>query len=63
MGSRNRLERSKLGSSFVASFRKELDRAGCESLNAPNYLFATDGDSNAVAESIQKSVKRRAGCF
>ena len=52
-----------LGSSFVASFRKELDRAGCESLNAPNYLFATDGDSNAVTESIQKSVERRAGGF
>ena len=52
-----------LGSSFVASFRKELDRAGCESLNAPNYLFATDGDSNAVTKSIQKSIKRRAGGF
>ena len=52
-----------LGSSFVASFRKELVRAGCESLNAPNYLFATDGDSNAVTKSIQKSVERRAGGF
>ncbi|WP_390129961.1 hypothetical protein [Synechococcus sp. HIMB2401] len=52
-----------LGSSFVASFRKELDRAGCASLNAPNYLFATDGDSNAVTKSIQKSVKRRAEGF
>ena len=52
-----------LGSSFVASFRKELDRAVCESLNAPNYLFSTDGDSNAVTKSIQKSIKRRAGGF
>ena len=50
-----------LGSSFVAFFRKELDRAGCESLNAPNYLFSSDGGSNAVIESIKKPVKRRAG--
>ena len=52
-----------LGSSFVASFRKELDKAGCESLNAPNYLFAADGDGTTVIESIEKSVKRRAGGF
>ena len=50
-----------LGSSFVASFREALDRAGCESLNAPNYLFAAERDSNTVIESVKKSVKRRAG--
>ena len=50
-----------LGSSFVVSFREALDRAGCESLNAPNYLFAAEGDSNTVIESVEKSVKRRAG--
>ena len=50
-----------LGSSFVASFREALDRAGCESLNAPNYLFAAESDGNTVIESVEKSVKRRAG--
>ena len=42
-----------LGGSFVASFRESLGRSGCESLNAPNYLFAP--------EKGNKSVKRRAG--
>ena len=43
-----------LGSSFVASFREALDRAGCVSLNAPNYLFAAERDSNTVIESVKK---------
>ena len=50
-----------LGSSFVASFGEALERAGCESLNAPNYLFATERESNTVIKSFKKSVKRRAG--
>ena len=50
-----------LGSSFVASFGKALDRAGCESLNAPNYLFAPEKDSNTVIKPVKKPVKRRAG--
>ena len=50
-----------LGSSFVASFGEALDRAGCESLNAPNYLFSSEKDSNTVIEPVKKPVKRRAG--
>ena len=46
-----------LGSSFVASFGEALDRAGCESLKAPNHLFSSEKDSNIVI----KPVKRRAG--
>ena len=49
-----------LGSSFVASFGEALDRAGCESLNAPNYLFAPEKGSNAVIKSVKKPVKKRA---
>ena len=49
-----------LGSSFVASFREALDRAGCESLNAPNYLFAPEKGGNAVIKSVKKPVKKRA---
>ena len=49
-----------LGSSFVASFGEALDRAGCESLNAPNYLFAPENGSNAVIKPVKKPVKKRA---
>ena len=50
-----------LGSSFVASFGEALDRAGCESLKSPNYLFAPQKDSNTVIKPVKKPVKRRAG--
>ena len=50
-----------LGSSFVASFGEALDRAGCESLNAPNYLFSSEQDSNAVIKPAKRPDKRRAG--
>ena len=50
-----------LGSSFVASFAEALDKAGCESLNAPNYLFAPENDSNTVIKPVKKPVKRRVG--
>ena len=49
-----------LGSSFVASFGEALERAGCESLSAPNYLFAPEKDSNAVIKPVKKLVKKRA---
>ena len=50
-----------LGSSFVASFGEALDKAGCESLSAPNYLFAPEKDGNAVIKPVKKPVKRRVG--
>ena len=50
-----------LGSSFVASFGEALDRAGCESLNAPNYLFAPEKEINPVNEPVKNPVKRRVG--
>ncbi len=50
-----------LGSSFVASFGEALDRAGCESLNAPNYLFAPEKDSNTDIKPVKKPAKRRVG--
>ena len=50
-----------LGSSFVASFGEALDRAGCESLKSPNYLFAPERDSNTVIKPVKKPVKRGAG--
>jgi len=49
-----------LGSSFVASFGEALDRAGCESLNAPNYLFSSEKDGNTVIKPAKKQVIRRA---
>ena len=49
-----------LGSSFVASFAEALDRAGCESLNAPNYLFAPEKGSNAAIKPVKKLVNKRA---
>ena len=48
-----------LGSSFVSSFSEALDRAGCESLNAPNYLFAPEKGSNAVVKPVIKPAKKR----
>ena len=50
-----------LGSSFVASFGEALDRAGCESLNAPNYLFAPEKGNKAAIKPVEKPVTRRAG--
>ena len=50
-----------LGSTFVASFGEALDRAGCESLNAPNYLFIPEKGSRAVVKPVEKPVKRRTG--
>ena len=49
-----------LGSAFVASFGEALDRAGCESLNAPNYLFAPEKGNKSVIKPVEKPVKRRA---
>ena len=50
-----------LGSSFVVSFGEALDRAGCESLKAPNYLFAPEKGGNTVIKPAKKPVKRGAG--
>ena len=50
-----------LGSTFVVSFGEALDRAGCESLKAPNYLFAPEKGSKTVIKPVEKLVKRRAG--
>ena len=50
-----------LGSTFVVSFGEALDRAGCESLKAPNYLFAPEKGNKTVIKPIEKPVKRRAG--
>ena len=36
-----------LGGSFVSSFGEALDRAGCESLNTPNYLFAPEENNDS----------------
>ena len=43
-----------LGSSFVASFGEALDRAGCDSLNAPNYLFSPKESNNTVLKPVKK---------
>ena len=47
-----------LGSSFVVSFGEALDRAGCESLKAPNYLFAPEESNSTVIKPVKKSVKK-----
>ena len=46
-----------LGSSFVASFGEALDRAGCESLKAPNYLFSSEKESNTVIKPVKRGAK------
>ena len=52
-----------LGSSFVASFGEALDRAGCESLKAPNYLFSSEKDSNKVIKPVKEVPKGSRGSF
>ena len=36
-----------------------LDRAGCESLKAPNYLFVTEKGANALIKQIEKPIKKQ----
>ena len=47
-----------LGGSFVVSFREALDRAGCESLKAPNYLFVPEKGNIEVIKPIEKPIKK-----
>ena len=49
-----------LGSTFVVSFGEALDRAGCESLKAPNYLFAPEKGNKTIIKPVEYPVKRRA---
>ena len=48
-----------LGGYFVDSFREALDRAGCESLKAPNYLFVPGKGSNPAIKPIEKPIKKQ----
>ena len=47
-----------LGSAFVGSFGEALDRAGCESLKAPNYLFVPEKGNIEVIKPIEKPIKK-----
>ena len=46
-----------LGSTFVVSFGEALDRAGCESLKAPNYLFAPEKGKKQSLNQLKSQSK------